>query len=519
MKKDNSMHNHYTRASSAVAMAIFALLSFVQIFLLIGSEIIPIAHNAGFGPLFGVLTVLTAMVTLLLFFGVNLYLRLYKKDVSEPRFALTLAAEITCGVLTLASAGACVLSAFYARGAYLDVLPYFVVAAGAVAFVFLLPLTQKATYASMVAVIVAVALAGSASLISGGSQGFSYDSAPAVFDNGHDFSVVWSTSAPSVGYLEYTYQNVKYTVYDQSDGKYNTDSRVHTVHVPYDHLYGNTYTLYSAQVLKDTPYNPKLGNFVASPSFTFTNKVDSDAMTILAASDWHGNVRSLTRAAAAVKRFDLFIMMGDSNSTFTKFEDIIDNIVIAGGRVTNGTKPILYVRGNHEQRGAAFADIIDVLGYDKYYFSTTYGSQNFLVFDSCEDKSDDHPEYGGVMLSELYREAELDYMEMLPVRGGYTIALSHIPEYTLSTDATGRERFEDILQRHHVHLLVSGHNHALQMVNGEHHDTLIDGGPTKAYGYVLCRITIATGIATIDAIDTDGNTVQQYNTVLRSDAA
>src|SRR5581483_6021145 len=59
------------------------------------------------------------------------------------------------------------------------------------------------------------------------------------------------------------------------------------------------------------------------------------------------------------------------------------------------SRPVLYIRGNHDDRGAFARDFPGLLAWpaDKPYFASTAGPVRFVVLDCGEDKPDDHREY------------------------------------------------------------------------------------------------------------------------------
>ncbi len=61
-------------------------------------------------------------------------------------------------------------------------------------------------------------------------------SAPAVIDNGSEYSVVFATTHKGTGYVEYEYNGENYKVYDEIGGRLNCDSKIHSIAIPYEHL-------------------------------------------------------------------------------------------------------------------------------------------------------------------------------------------------------------------------------------------------------------------------------------------
>ena len=506
--------------SSAVALAVFTLIAYAEVFYFVSCsffEVNRLLYN------YSVLSIalLTLLAGLTLYFGVSLFFALYHKEVKR------------CGVLTfvlelLALAVGAVLPviSYYARtvenAVFLTTLPYFLAGLAAAFFLFLIPLAKRKWYLAFIALALTVGAVCGFSAVSANGQKISFDADPVVFDNGEDFSIVWSTDYNSVGYLQYSYGGQSYVVYDEEDGRYRADSRVHTVRVPYEHLYGNTYTVSSAKVLRNASRDCKLGKFITSKGYKFADKVTGDELTMLSLTDWHEKVDRTYTLAEMRPDYDLLLVMGDEINYVNEFEDIINYVVIPSGKLTAGVKPALFVRGNHEIRGKYSDKLKAVLGMDNYFFTATYGEVNFLVLDGGDTKPDDDVEHGIVNTCEVYREEQLAAMEALPViTTGYNVCLCHIPLFSreiLDSEPKSPKadeqsaRFAALLTRHEVKLEISGHEHYLDYMEGDAYDILVAGGPTKTDGYVACVITVKAGVATIEAYNAEG-TVATYGPI------
>jgi hypothetical protein len=71
---------------------------------------------------------------------------------------------------------------------------------------------------------------------------------PGVYEMGDGYAVIWATNFKGTGYIQYKYNGTTYTVYDMKNGIVRTGDTIHVVKVPYAHLQGNTYTVYSTEV-------------------------------------------------------------------------------------------------------------------------------------------------------------------------------------------------------------------------------------------------------------------------------
>ena len=98
----------------------------------------------------------------------------------------------------------------------------------------------------------------------------------------------------------------------------------------------------------------------------------------------------------------------------------------------------LYLRGNHEYRGAMARRIrqnLSPLACGRYYGAFTLGAVRFICIDSGEDKPDDAPVYGGLLATDAYLgeqaawlAREIESPEHKAAR--WRVAVLHIPPYS-----------------------------------------------------------------------------------------
>ncbi len=63
---------------------------------------------------------------------------------------------------------------------------------------------------------------------------FKITSDPSVLDTGKNYSVVFSTNDYGTGFVEYTYGGKEYKIFDQNGGRLKSDSKIHSINIPYD---------------------------------------------------------------------------------------------------------------------------------------------------------------------------------------------------------------------------------------------------------------------------------------------
>ena len=343
---------------------------------------------------------------------------------------------------------------------------------------------------------------------------YKFTSGPVVFDNGAEYSVVFSTNDKGTGYIEYAYNDETVRIYDESGGRKNGDSIIHTVAVPKEQLSGNTYKVGSTRVVDELSYGGRNGKTIESESYSFHDAFGSD-IDILTVSDWHTKNERAEKAAAALGDYQALVLLGDCAPGLMSEKDIADYILEFAYDLTDGEMPVIYVRGNHETRGTEAADLADHLGYEDFYYTISLGNYNFIVLDSCEDKEDSHPEYGGMVDYEHYRKNMVDWLETLESTNSNTIALCHAREICREPELSQRALAKlDLLG---VSLLASGHSHTLEFDNSGAFPVLIDGGVDSAGSgsYVASIMRISPNGIELESTDENGEILLSENVLWR----
>lgn len=346
---------------------------------------------------------------------------------------------------------------------------------------------------------------------------FKITSTPLVIDNGKEYSVIFSTNDSSTGWVEYSFDGTDYKVVDQTGGRLNSDSKIHNISIPYEHLRNNTYKVGSTRLIEEFSYGSRTGKTVYSDEYEFIYN-DSENQTWLVVSDWH---TFLDRAYSAIdnlgKDYDAVVMLGDSSPGVDFEEQVITNTVEFGGKISSGTKPVIYVRGNHETRGAYASKLSTTLGIEQFYYTTDIGPYSFVVLDSGEDKDDSHIEYGGMTDYNTYRADMIEWLKGVETKNDKVITLSHSWEISDVEPELSEAGFKE-LDRLRTRLLVSGHIHQCRFLGeGSEKETEVfstypdiigyaDGGKS-GNSYIASMITLSDDGFEINAVDMDGNNI------------
>ena len=342
-------------------------------------------------------------------------------------------------------------------------------------------------------------------------------SEPVVIDNGTEYSIIFATNDIGTAYAEYTYDGKDYKIFDNTGGRLNGDRKIHSISVPYEHLRNNTYKVSSTRVIEEYSYGSRRGATVTSAEYEFKFN-NSDNQIWLVISDWH---TWLNKAYKAIDNFgtdyDGVILLGDASPSLDFEEQAVTNTVEFGGKVSKGTKPVLYVRGNHETRGDYANNLPTSLGLEQFYYTADIGPYSFVVLDSGEDKEDSHIEYGGMNDYNTYRADMLEWLKGVEVENEKVIAISHsweISDVEPELSAAGWAELDRIGTR----LMLSGHYHQCRFI-GEYDDyekeiaekypdiiAYLDGG-NAGDSYIASLLTLSKDGFEIKAVDDSGSEI------------
>lgn len=167
---------------------------------------------------------------------------------------------------------------------------------------------------------------------------------------------------------------------------------------------------------------------------------------------------------------DLLIFNGDTGEVM-KIKDILD-VCKNLGDIAKGQIPVIFSKGNHENRGRLAEIYTDYFPNNdkKCYFDFEIGFLSGVVLDCGEDKLDSNAEYGGVAVFEPYRKAQTKWLKKLRAKEDKVFfAVSHISPvfvysepvlmhlFNIERDTYAKWNAE--LERLNTKFMLSGHLH------------------------------------------------------------
>lgn len=188
-------------------------------------------------------------------------------------------------------------------------------------------------------------------------------------------------------------------------------------------------------------------------------------------NDMHAQFDRYATLTRPLKPADLdFLVMNGDMVSYVNDIDTMMKYTFGPAKELLRRVPSLYVRGNHESRGRAFADVPTLFDSPTgaFYYLFRQGPAAFLVLDGGEDKPDTSGEYSGTADFDAYRLRQLAWLKEAVRDPAFTsapwrIVLIHIP--TIShiapwyTQQWLCDHFLPVLNEAGVDLMISGHHH------------------------------------------------------------
>ncbi len=350
---------------------------------------------------------------------------------------------------------------------------------------------------------------------------------PVVLIMGEElYSVVWETNNVSIGYVTYTYNGKKYTVYDEENGVVRSDDKLHTVYVPMAHLDGaGSYTVNSETVVSRDGYDIKTSDKISvSRNFVgYSQKTDisvavlSDSHNVSSKADGHkARLQAMKKVITDIMgNPELVVINGDITDTMrydSEFYALFDVISTTG---FDGTRAVLYVMGNHEHRGIARLKMERVFTYEtgEFYTRIDYGPASILICDMGEDKPDENQAYGDLNDMEHYLDEQYKYWynhEGFNKDKQYHFSIGHFPYMVKAYDSM-RSTMTDIFANFGTELHVGGHTHALKSLKPNGNDIkfpVFEDGAVSEGSYSSVKIDLKDGKYKINMYDKAGDISQ-----------
>lgn len=318
-------------------------------------------------------------------------------------------------------------------------------------------------------------------------------------------TLMWITGVPCRSWIEYgTDPDDLRPVRSYDEGIMQANDRIHKIRL--DGLRPGTkyyYRACSQPITLYSSYKKEFGDTLRMPPSSFTAWDDAPQdFTVLVFNDIHKKTEVFRQLMDRVggERCDLVIFNGDCFDDPETEADIVPVLASYCQIYGSHTTPSVFMRGNHETRGAFSLRLWDYISKagEHSYTAFTLGGTRFVLLDCGEDKPDDTDVYYGMNDFDKYRKDQAEFLKEETARHEFVTAqrrvlIHHIPIYGKAV-----EKFNPCLKLWQPYLTgtgfdlsLNGHLHRYEFIaegaSGNDFPVVIGGGykPENATVMVL----------------------------------
>lgn len=353
-------------------------------------------------------------------------------------------------------------------------------------------------------VVVAIALAAPCAWV---FRPLEFSALPSVFDTGKAWTVVWATSLPASGQVNWVDPDgITHSLSDQQQGFDRVNIRWHQVDILKDAagkpIERFQYQVTSIQTRFQFANFFRAGGTVTSPEYAFSAlPLQADKVTLMVVSDIHSAPAKAAQAASQLGDFDLLLMLGDYSTAYFSEDDIYKNVLGPAHDMSAGVRPVFAARGNHENRGTEAWRLNEIVPRpnDSWYYAFDYHGLSAVMLDTGDDFHDDEAIYGGHAHFQEYLAQETAWLEAIPpaTKAQWRLAFGHFPvKSSRSQDYYSEALWYHQLERLGVAAMIHGHTHQAGDFNPPGTDAVYaltsDGGSIHGH-FVATRVTLDNG--------------------------
>ena len=294
-------------------------------------------------------------------------------------------------------------------------------------------------------------------------------------------TVMWLTNVPSESWVEFgTDTNNLQRARTMVDGiamANNTINRIVLRNLkPGTRYY---YRVLSREITLYQPYRKEFGHTAISNWAYFTTFSDTQTdFTAIIFNDLHDRFPLIDHLYNLVKDIphDIVFFNGDNLSDIQSQEVAVRTIRHFSRTIRADHIPSVYVRGNHEMRGAYSPFLYkELLGYvdvnNRPFGAFNIGDTRFVILDAGEDKPDEHENYYGLNNFAEYRKEQAEFLRKELASPEFQSAnrrvlIHHIPAWGMipfdwnpTNFNAGLQYWGDVLKNAPFDIALNGHTH------------------------------------------------------------
>ena len=291
---------------------------------------------------------------------------------------------------------------------------------------------------------------------------------------GNGITVSWFTNVPVESWVEYGIggkldQRAELFVDGQKICN-DTHEKIRLENLEPGQTY--SYRVCSREITVYEAYRKEFGETAISDTYTFRLPSSKDTdFTAVILNDIHQQrpmIELHTKMFKELGSWDFVVFNGDVIDDPKNADQAINSMTLINDMASAASKPVFYMRGNHEIRNAfsiGLRDLFDYIG-DKTYCAFNWGDTRIVMLDCGEDKPDSTWVYYGLNDFNGLREDQADFLrhEMKTKefkKADRRILIHHIPIYGMREGGYNPsfEKWGDILAKAPFDVSLNGHTH------------------------------------------------------------
>lgn len=282
----------------------------------------------------------------------------------------------------------------------------------------------------------------------------------------NEYQIVFSSTTNSRAWVEIGEERY----FDNYAGSNRSYTNIHKVHIPTAVLdNAKEYEIHVQKITYEGPFGGYFGRDI-SQKYTFSPIDTSDGLNYYSLADIHMAGDAAIKAASHFENMELLVLAGDIVSMMDTFKDA--NLVNEyAHKITKGSIPVIYARGNHELKGKYSEQFHNFVGADgeSFYYNVKLNGLYALVLDMGEDHDDDFWEYYDTAYYEEYRNKQIEFINQeiqleTYKHFDYRLVVSHIPIVYINGRGNHSETktlMTEALNKMDINMMISGHQHDL----------------------------------------------------------
>ncbi len=341
-------------------------------------------------------------------------------------------------------------------------------------------------------------------------------------------TIMWSTNRPCYSWVEFgKTAELGEKANTVIDGQISANNRLNKIRLSGLKEGAKCfYKVCSRRIVKFGAYKVEWGKTECSDIFSFeTIDPAAEKVTCVFFNDLHDNhalYNALGRQIEGLE-YDFSVFNGDIYNDPSSENGVIESLNVFNKGVGASEKNVIYLRGNHEIRGAysrCWSQHFDT-PESRQYYAVTRGPIRFIFMDVGEDKPDSHPAYSGLNDFSSFRTEQAEWLKHeikseAFKKAAFRVLIHHIPLFGYPKSGWIKlcREWLPIINKSGIDISIHGHTHKhkIHLPNADkgHDFPVIVGGGKKMKDGTVIILKATTKELKLKMIDSKGLQCGEY---------